>query len=499
MSCIEGKGPLSFCGKDCQYHFEKSFASFTGMCCGASDLEECKENCGCGKKKVDCWDYEKNVAKPNLVSKCSGKPYYFLCSVCNHSWSPRLNRMSNRWCPECGKKKTRTWSNARYIKEIVKVHGQTYGYDKTKYIKMSEPIEVKCYKHGYFTIPATSHLRGRGCTLCGIEKTAFAKRYTLEEIKSIGTILHSGKYIYLSITKEGRTKVSIQCPDHGVFEQSATSHMRGKGCRQCSQERIGKKNRRLFAEYTEEANKIHDNYYKYVSIHYDQFAVFVIECPDHGVFEQSVMHHLCGRGCSKCGVIKRSLSRYLTNEMCIQRSRETHGKLYDYSLVIYNGYYEPIEIVCEKHGSFWMKACNHFKGYGCYSCNKRSSRPAREWLSFIQSSTTNHIQTNDSSLGEYRIPSTRYYSDGYDSITLTIYEFNGSFWHGDPYVYSPDTINNITGTTMEELYKKTQEKKKLCLKLGYKYIEIWESQWSRFKNFIRKVQLRFRKIKSNPN
>jgi hypothetical protein len=224
--------------------------------------------------------------------------------------------------------------------------------------------------------------------------------------------------------------------------------------------------------------------------------MFVIECPDHGVFEQSVMHHLSGRGCSKCGVIKRSLSRYLTNEICIQRSRETHDKLYDYSLVVYNGYYEPIEIVCEKHGSFWMKACYHFKGYGCYSCNKRSSKPAREWLAFIQSGTSNPIQTNDSPIGEYRIPSTRYSCDGFSNNT--IYEFHGSYWHGDPSVYSPDDINSIAGKTMGELYQKTQEKKKRCIELGYKYVEIWESDWIRFKNFIRKVQLRFRKRQSNP-
>jgi hypothetical protein len=473
MSCIKGKGPRSFCGqKDCMYHFEKSFASFQGMCCGASDVKECEENgCNCNKKKVDCWDKEKNRDSiPIIVSKSSGNPYYFICSSCNHSWKNGLNAISNlkdpRWCPECGKKKTRTWSNARYIKEILKVHDQTYGYDKTKYIKMSEPIEVKCHKHGYFTIPATSHLRGRGCMLCGIEKSAFAKRYTLEEITSIGKILHSGKYVYLSITKEGRTVVSIQCPDHGVFEQSATSHMSGKGCRRCSQERIGEKNRRLFAEYTDEANKIHDNYYKYVSIHYEnQMAIFVIECPTHGLFEQSVMSHLDGRGCSACGIIKRSLSRYLTNDMCIQRSNEMHGNLYDYSLIIYKGYYEPIQIICKKHGQFWMKACHHFKGYGCYSCNKRSSRPAREWLSFIKSVKTNHIQTNDSSLGEYRIPSNSYFCDGYDSTTLTIYEFNGSFWHGDPYVYSPDTVNNVIGKTMVELYQKTQKKRNAVLNL----------------------------------
>ena len=125
MSCIEGKVPRLFCAKaECQYHFEKSFASFKGMCCGASDEKECEKNdCHCGKKKVDCWEKNKNGDSiPIIVSKSNGHPYYFICSTCNHSWKKRLNAISHptdpRWCPECGKKKTKTWTNVRFIKEI---------------------------------------------------------------------------------------------------------------------------------------------------------------------------------------------------------------------------------------------------------------------------------------------------------------------------------------------------------------------------------------------
>jgi hypothetical protein len=50
---------------------------------------------------------------------------------------------------------------------------------------------------------------------------------------------------------------------------------------------------------------------------------------------------------------------------------------------------------------------------------------------------------------------------------------------------------------MGHLYQKTQEKKRRCIELGYKYVEMWESQWYRFKKFIRMVQLRFRKRKYN--
>ena len=506
MSCIDGKGSRTFCGKEeCLYHYEKSFASFQGMCCGASDSKECEENgCNCGKKKVDCWDKEKNGdIMPYMVSKGTSAKYDFICNICNLSWQPPLNRITapneSRWCPECGKKKTKTWTTKKFLEKIIVIHGEMYGYDKTIYIKMTENIIVNCYKHGYFTISAHSHIQGRGCTKCGIEKSAEAKRYTFEEIQSFGMMLHSNKYEYLKIIiEDGRTIIVVNCPNHGEFKQLASSHVKGKGCIKCAQERTGIKNRRLFEEYTEEANKIYDNYYIYMSIYYKEYsAIFIIKCPKHGLFEQSVMSHLSGRGCKHCGIKKRSLLRYLTNEVCIQRGHESHGTLYDYSLVEYKGYYEAIQIICKKHGAFWMKACNHFKGYGCYSCNKHSSKPAREWLSFIQSGSLTLIQTNDSPNGEYKIPSTKYSSDGFNQIN-TIYEFHGSFWHGDPSIYQLDTINSVTGTTMGELYQKTQEKKQRCIELGYNYVEIWESKWYRFKKFIRMIQLRFRKRKSNP-
>lgn len=59
-------------------------------------------------------------------------------------------------------------------------------------------------------------------------------------------------------------------------------------------------------------------------------------------------------------------------------------------------------------------------------------------------------------------------------------------------------FNKTTNCTFGELYKKTQEKKQTCIELGYKYVEMGESQWNRFKRFIRMVQLSFRKRKSNP-
>jgi hypothetical protein len=96
----------------------------------------------------------------------------------------------------------------------------------------------------------------------------------------------------------------------------------------------------------------------------------------------------------------------------------------------------------------------------------------------------------------YLIPNTRFHADGYNPLSKTIYEFHGSFWHGDPSIYQLDTINSVTGTTMGELYQNTLDKKRRCIELGYNYVEIWGSQWHRFKKIIRMVQLRFRNRKS---
>ena len=62
-----------------------------------------------------------------------------------------------------------------------------------------------------------------------------------------------------------------------------------------------------------------------------------------------------------------------------------------------------------------------------------------------------------------------------------IYEFLGEFQHGNPDIYDLLDINARTNTTYLELFNETNDKKEKILKLGYKYIEIWENEWKQFK------------------
>jgi hypothetical protein len=98
--CIYRKGPRIFCGKEeCTFHFDKSFASFKGMCCGSSDSKKCEENgCNCGKKKVDCWDKEKNGdITPYDLAIGAGKRYkpHFICPY-GHSFQKILDAVTTK-------------------------------------------------------------------------------------------------------------------------------------------------------------------------------------------------------------------------------------------------------------------------------------------------------------------------------------------------------------------------------------------------------------------
>lgn len=523
--CIDGKGSRTFCGKEeCKYHFDKSFASFQGMCCGASDTKQCEENgCNCGKKKVDCWDTEKNGdIMPYMVSKGTDTKTWFICS-CGNSWNPNISRVTGKngsWCPPCGVKKSTklTLTTEEVIKRANEIHNKKekcYSYTKTIFRGSHENITVTCLKHGDFEVDVSIHIdknQPRGCKKCGRDRTMEARslisvkgkpqinwtnEYFLKEAKTI----HGERFDYSKVNIRSHEKpVIIICKLHGEFEMIPRCHINRKSiCRDCSIINRTKKRSKPQEEYISQANKIHENKYDYsLTIYKNANTDITIICYEHGEFSQNPNDHLRGNGCPKCGIIQRSLSQALSQDEYITRCKNIHEDI-DYSKVNYVTNDSIIELYCTKHKvSFTMKASAHL--YGEHSCRKcsysRTSKVAREWLNMKQSIIP-HIQTYDSNEGEHLIKTNDfyYYADGYNPLTKTIYEFHGSFWHGDPSIYKLDTINSVTGTTMGELYQKTQEKKRKCIELGYNYVEIWESQWYRFKKFIRMVQLRFRNRK----
>jgi len=526
MSCIDGKGPRSFCGKeDCAYHFEKSFASFQGMCCGASDANECEENgCHCDKKKVDCWDKDKNGdITPYMVSKGCNAKYNFTCP-CGHSWKPSIGDILKKWCKPCSIKRTalklmtKKYDFITRARQHEKHKNANYDYKNIpERLNQKQNYDIICSNHGPFPQTPSDHLSGKGCPKCGHEQTASKRRSSPEHILKQFTEKYTDLYGYDEVVKQLKKGVSNQrtpitpfCKKHNKFFPTTVADFLSStyGCPTCAVEQVHNKQRYCLKDWIIKFKQVHEDKYSYDNIHEflegisDQDTYITIWCPTHGNFPCKISNHASGKGCKLCAYELNGDRCRHDRDYVIMLCLKTYDESqYDYTNMTYVNMNTNINVFCNKcNKEFPINPKNHINGYGCQRCNRfdRSSKPAREWLSMIHSAIKT-LQTDGSTDGEFKpISGRRFTVDGYDSMTKTIYEFHGDYYHGNPSVYKSDVFNSLCSKTMGELYQKTQEKKKYCLELGYKYVEIWESDWIRFKNFIRKVQLQFRKRKSNP-
>ena len=171
-----------------------------------------------------------------------------------------------------------------------------------------------------------------------------------------------------------RDKISIRCPLHGIFMQAAHNHSSGHGCAECNRDKM----RRTQADFVKLATLKHNGKYDYSdSIYLDSRLPIKIRCPLHGVFELIAQTHLNGLECQAC----RPKQIKLTKEVFIESSRKIHGDRYDYSKVVYSHSQTKVEIICNKHGSFFQRPNDHLKGFGCKICKESSGeREIREYL-----------------------------------------------------------------------------------------------------------------------
>lgn len=122
--------------------------------------------------------------------------------------------------------------------------------------------------------------------------------------------------------------------------------------------------------FIDRANAIHGNRYDYSKVDWVNTKTKVeIICPIHGSFFQKPFKHLEGQGCPDC-----RRNAVVTQEMFIDRAKQIHGDdTYDYSCVLYENMWTPVEIICPIHGSFFQMPAKHVKmgkysAQGCPCC-----------------------------------------------------------------------------------------------------------------------------------
>lgn len=292
------------------------------------------------------------------------------------------------------------------------------------------------------------------------------KKLTTDKFIEKSKSFHGEKFDYKNCDYvNDKTKIEIICKEHGPFFTIPASHIRYNtgGCSLCAGN----------FQYTNEdfvkkANLFHNSKYNYSLVNYVSNNDYVkIICPIHGEFEQIPTNHY------KYGCLKCSGKEIKSKEDFILESNIIHYNKFDYSQIDYNGMFKKIKIICKQHGEFNQIPTNHLHGRrGCPKCSKRISKNETLWLDIIG-------LPNDS---EHRnvyikVEDVRYFVDGFDPSTNTIYEYNGDYWHGNLSIYKPEDIHPEIKVSFQTLWDKTENKRKTLEQAGYKVISIWESDF----------------------
>lgn len=311
-------------------------------------------------------------------------------------------------------------------------------------------------------------------------------------IEKHGDTFDYSKVVYI----KSSTKIIIICKTHGEFLQRPGGHLYGDKCVKCKQQKfIDKYAQQATTEtFIEKSIRKHGEKYEYSRVDYKNCDTPVeIICQTHGSFLQVPENHVQGNGCPKCNASYR-----LTLGDFITRSKAIHGDMYNYFKVVWKNITTSVLITCKKHGDFFQKPDGHLQGKGCTKCVNTGifSREACSWLNYMAVKDNvsirhalNHVD------GEYRVMvgSKRYQVDGFCSDTNTVYEYHGSFWHGNPKIYKPDEINTIVHKTMGELYDTTVKKENALREAGYNVVTMWDKEWRAVIKTVKALQRKYRK------
>lgn len=123
--------------------------------------------------------------------------------------------------------------NDNFNKKIDKAnqkHNHKYDYSKIpKNANIKDKVIIICPDHGEFEQRFDAHINGQGCSKCN-----GGVILTKNDFIDVAKRIHNNKYDYSKVNyKRAHDHVEIICPDHGVFLQTPTVHVSGRGCHKC--------------------------------------------------------------------------------------------------------------------------------------------------------------------------------------------------------------------------------------------------------------------------
>ena len=354
----------------------------------------------------DTYDYSEAVyagAHTNLTIICP-KHGPFQQTPSNH-----LHKASGgRGCNKCGQELTAekiSHSKSEWLAIFKEKHGDKYdyslvdwdkyfanrsnaGYSRIKNIKRyigSSKIQIRCPKHDFtFSQSPTIHASGTGCILCAQEQLGNCIRRDLDNVLTACSEVHEGYYSYELVDRDNyeatHSKILINCPVHGPFEQLAMSHLKGHGCNDCGIEKRADTQRFSAQEVIEKCKKIYgENRFSYdfdlITKQYQtNTSTVTIHCNTHNQdFDIGAAVLFNGKsGCATCRAENIKDLCLIPLEEQIKKAQKIHNNKYDYSLADtaeYQNSDSKIPIICPIHGVFEQRmGCHIHKASGCPIC-----------------------------------------------------------------------------------------------------------------------------------
>lgn len=157
-------------------------------------------------------------------------------------------------------------------------------------------------------------------------------------------------------------------------------------------------------EFIDKAKQVHGDKFLYDKVEYKAaWEKVLIGCREHGYYLQAPANHISGAKCPKCRIERVREVSFISQDEFIARSKEIHDAKYDYSKVCYRGCYEPVEITCYRHGSFFQIPNTHLTNHGCPKCasERRGILSRSSTKKFIKKAIEIHGNLYDYSLVEY--------------------------------------------------------------------------------------------------
>lgn len=181
-------------------------------------------------------------------------------------------------------------------------------------------------------------------------------------------VIHNDKYDYSKVEyTNNKNKVEVICKEHGSFYIRPNCHLNNRGCPKCGI-KMGSEKRKN-KNWLQDCLNVHGDRYDYTNVCYINSKTKVeIICKEHGPFFMKLNAHIYQKqNCPRC-----QKKVFNTNDF-IKESTKIHDNIYNYSKVNYISCNLKVEIICNKHGSFFMRPSDHVNSkQGCPKCGKEN-------------------------------------------------------------------------------------------------------------------------------